>query len=588
MSYRARRNMSHRALALVVILVFAGLAIAEEGTAPVASARSIASAVISWQITADHDGVDLTVRSPNGQVEGRSFMPGDLLVFDLTEPFGDPLPDGLYTWEVRLRPVLSAQARHELESANDGHARDQVRRRLIEHGELPAEPMVFSSVFRVRDGSIWDPQRDRTASVEHADDERSPQASTESSVILGDLSVRSNLCVGSECSDSEVFGDDTLRLKAEALRLHLEDTSVDAGFPTNDWRIVANDAIDGGADYLAIEDASGGRTPFELEAGARNHALYISSDSHIGLRTTNPSTEIHAVAGDTPTLRLEQDGSSGFAPQTWDVAGNETSFFIRDVTAGSTSPLRIRPGAPSNRLTINTDGEVGIGLLDAAATLHIRGSDGATRLLVEEDSTTVESRTLLELENNGGVFLDLDDTDTATTWRLGNSLSTLTWIGPNNNGFLFADSGVFQLLPNGVQQFTFLANGDLLIAGTLTQNVKAAERNLSSESGLEPHAVLRDLPKLGVQSWSSDSGRHIGPAGSELAALFGIGDRRSIAPMDVAAVAVLAAQALQEQAAAQQLEIESLRAQLAAETSARQELLHRLEALEALTAHRTP
>lgn len=65
---------------------------------------------------------------------------------------------------------------------------------------------------------------------------------------------------------------------------------------------------------------------------------------------------MHTVDGDSPTLRLEQDGSSGFTPQTWDIAGNEANLFIRDVTNGSKLPFRIRPNAPTDSLDITTDG----------------------------------------------------------------------------------------------------------------------------------------------------------------------------------------------------------------------------------------
>ncbi len=45
---------------------------------------------------------------------------------------------------------------------------------------------------------------------------------------------------------------------------------------------------------------------------------------------------LHATTGDTPTLRLEQDGSGSFTPQTWDIRANETDFRIVDVDADET------------------------------------------------------------------------------------------------------------------------------------------------------------------------------------------------------------------------------------------------------------
>ncbi|HDS15906.1 MAG TPA: hypothetical protein ENN66_04710 [Proteobacteria bacterium] len=60
--------------------------------------------------------------------------------------------------------------------------------------------------------------------------------------------------------------------------------------------------------------------------------------------------ELHIVDGDSPTVRLDQNGSNGWAPQKWDLCGNETNFFIRDVTNGSALCFRIQPSTPSNTL----------------------------------------------------------------------------------------------------------------------------------------------------------------------------------------------------------------------------------------------
>jgi hypothetical protein len=65
--------------------------------------------------------------------------------------------------------------------------------------------------------------------------------------------------------------------------------------------------------------------------------------------------------GNTPGLRLLQTNTSGFPAQTWDVAGNEASFFVRDITHGSRYPFRIRPGAPTNSVDITASGAVQTG-----------------------------------------------------------------------------------------------------------------------------------------------------------------------------------------------------------------------------------
>jgi hypothetical protein len=179
---------------------------------------------------------------------------------------------------------------------------------------------------------------------------------TRDQVILDDLIVDGSACVGQDCVNGESFGFDTFRMKENNLRMHFQDTSSSASFPTNDWRFIFNDSSNGGANYFAVEDSNAGRQVFRVEAGAPSNALYVESDGDVGLGTNNPVVELHVKDGDTPTMRLEQDGSSGFGPQTWDVAGNETNFFVRDATNGSKLPFKIRPDSPTSSIDIKPDG----------------------------------------------------------------------------------------------------------------------------------------------------------------------------------------------------------------------------------------
>ena len=160
------------------------------------------------------------------------------------------------------------------------------------------------------------------------------------------------------------------------------------------------------------------------------------------------------VSGDTPTLRLEQDGSSGFQPQTWDVAGNETSFFVRDATNGSTLPFRIFPGSPSGTLTVEGTGggRVGIGTNTPDASLEVEDNDGDTQVIIEENSGTAAQRTLLQLTNNGGVEFRMSDDTTGVTWLFQNT----------GGDFRFTDAG------DATNEFILDEDGNLELTGTIT------------------------------------------------------------------------------------------------------------------------
>jgi len=227
-------------------------------------------------------------------------------------------------------------------------------------------------------------------------------------VILDDLIVDGSACIGLDCVNGESFGFDTLRLKENNLRIKAQDTSTTASFPTNDWQITFNDSNNGGANKFSIDDIDGGRTPFTIEAGAPSHSLYVDDGGRIGNGTSTPVVDIHIKSGNTPTTRLEQDGSSGFTPQTWDIAGNEANFFIRDATNGSTLPFRIRPGAPNSSIDVAADGDV---------CINCTSPVGNSQMTVVGDGS---DRGVLYLRRSAGTGIVFDDAGASPEiWTMG-------------------------------------------------------------------------------------------------------------------------------------------------------------------------
>jgi hypothetical protein len=291
-------------------------------------------------------------------------------------------------------------------------------------------------------------------------------ALTNAQVITEDLIITGSTCTGFDCVNGESFGFDTLRLKENNLRIHFDDTSSSASFPSNDWRLAANDAGNGGANYFAVEDSTAGTTPFKVLAGAPNNALYLTSSGNLGLGTATPVVGIHSANGNTPTLRLEQNGSSGFTPQSWDLAGNETNFFIRDVTNGSTLPFRIRPGAPTSSIDIAASGFVGVGVQTPLANVHIRNSDSGSG-----------GRDLLYLSNNGNPQIVLENRFNSNTWRMGGGLNYVVKNGANETlmalapeGKLTIDSSDAAFGPRDSLVLTNNGNPQILLSNTYNNN----------------------------------------------------------------------------------------------------------------------
>lgn len=275
-------------------------------------------------------------------------------------------------------------------------------------------------------------------------------------VILDDLIVDGSLCVGFDCVNGESFGFDTIKMKENNVRIKADDTSATASFPNRDWQLTFNDSSNGGSNKFSVDDITGGRTPFTIEAGAPNHSLFVDDGGRIGLGTSTPVAEIHIKDGDTPTLRLEQDGTSGFTPQIFDVAANETNFFVRDATNGSTLPFRIRPGAPTSAIDVAADGDVGLGTTSPDAALHTIG-----RFLVEDtDTNGVDAKAPIHIRGDGSArrMLWLEQTTAASSWVIAN-YETTAGEGAGNFGINQVGGGNrFKIDTSGNIYFPTLSN----------------------------------------------------------------------------------------------------------------------------------
>lgn len=304
-------------------------------------------------------------------------------------------------------------------------------------------------------------------------------------VFFDDLIVEGSACIGQDCSNGESFGFDTIRMKENNLRLHFDDTSNSASFPNNDWRISANDSSNGGDNKLAFEDATAGRQVMVIEAGAPASALVVSDSGGIGMGTSNPIVELHVANGDSPTLRLEQNGSSGFTPQTFDIASNEANFFVRDVTNGSQLPFRVIPGADTNSLVIAADNDVGIGTLTPTGRFHVRTTaniSGPTEHVLFENANNAQAqRTMLTLRNNGGSQIILDNTAAEGDWRLAHA-------NGGNQDFLIFTSY------NNTAPLTLTRDGNLTVTGnffTAAGQLNVPDYVFADDYELRPLADVR-------------------------------------------------------------------------------------------------
>lgn len=514
--------------------------------------------------------VDLIVKGPDDYIRRTRFRAGQPIEFGLRG-----LADGAYRYELQIAgtpgPAALRNGKTKIDGITvtgasgvftlvDGQAAD---RGLIESsGPTPKAGGSTKSEGLLNDGG----------------------GATRAQVINQDLIVIGSQCVGQDCTSGENFGFDTIRIKENNTRIKFDDTSSSASFPNVDWQLTANDSTNGGANKFSIEDVSNGRIPFTLEATAPSNALFVDGSGRVGLGTSTPVVELHVVDGDSPTLRLDQNGSSGFTPQVWDVAGNETNFFVRDVTNGSLLPFKIRPNSPTNAVVLEPGGtrlnnlttfsaNVGMGTTTADHQLQVSGDATNAPVKIEEASTAnLVERELLLLESNGGSTIRFEDSaGDLHDWEA----------SATRFGFLITEDG------SSVTEFVLSrGTGNLTIAGTLTQN-SDVNRKTNIEP-VDPAEVLKRVTELPISTWAyreDDQVRHLGPMAQDFYQQFGLGNsERKIATIDTSGVALAAIQGLKQAMDRKNAEINELRAEIARlnETVAAQaELVGRIDDLTA-------
>ena len=206
----------------------------------------------------------LTISGPSGNFH-YDFEAGVNPSVGLFDKAGSLLQDGTYTWQLVSVPEVS----DEMKAA-----------RAAGEKVAPFEAVKQYGSFAVLGGSFVLPSQEATKPAELNGDK--------AQVFTTDLITQGSACVGVDCTSSESFGFDTIRLKENNLRIKFDDTSGSASFPNNDWQLTANESSNGGLNKFSIDDITGNKTPFTIEAGAPSTALYVDDAGNIGVDTNNP------------------------------------------------------------------------------------------------------------------------------------------------------------------------------------------------------------------------------------------------------------------------------------------------------------
>jgi hypothetical protein len=504
----------------------------------------------------------LRVSGPGGFQWDEVFAAGQAPFFDAADENWNPRPAGSYVYELIATPILSAEVKELYSEIAGDPNREAILKSVKAKSGLPSELPTQSGGFAISGGKIvmgGEKEIQTEAQPTKGEDSATKQ------VINGDLTVYNSLCVGQDCAQVENYGADSIRLKENNLRIHFDDTSNSGSFPNRDWRIVANDQANGGLSYLGFEDSTAGVFPFRVLAGAGANALYVDAQGDVGLNTPNPIMELHIADGDTPTIRLEQTGASGWTPRTWDIAGNETNWFVRDLADGSALCFRIFASAGDDMLVIRND-RVGVGTDNPVDRFHVRGDNTAPNALVVTAAGNVGVGTSLPR----GRF-EVAQANVEAPPSLVVTDSGFVGIGTDDpNARLHVKS------PDGVDIFQLENQGNVIISRALSQmSDKNAKENFSQ---VDPQDALERVLAMPITTWNyigdAPDLRHMGPMAQDFHSAFDLGvDDKHISPLDANGAAFAAIQGLNEKVDEKEAIIENLKKQ-------NEELQTRLEAIE--------
>ena len=74
---------------------------------------------VRFDVGVPHAAVTLTVIGPDGLAYGKEFKSGNSPEFNLTLAKGERVPDGQYTYELRITPNFSSETKEALKAARE-------------------------------------------------------------------------------------------------------------------------------------------------------------------------------------------------------------------------------------------------------------------------------------------------------------------------------------------------------------------------------------------------------------------------------------------------------------------------------------
>ena len=164
--------------------------------------------------------LQLKIKSPDNQVKS----------FEVSQNYFELSPETL-----GYKSLLNGQYKYEVASIVDGGEITTGLRELNDSvltkeytDSVDKQKIYYSGTFTIANDTLVSdfPENNEKGVATDIDGDSRAQ------VIVNDLVVQGSNCVGLDCTTGESFGSDTIRLKENNLRIHFQDTSNSASFPS--------------------------------------------------------------------------------------------------------------------------------------------------------------------------------------------------------------------------------------------------------------------------------------------------------------------------------------------------------------------
>ena len=114
------KNLKHlpSVLSIAFVLACLNVLVLAQSDDKLASVTNLGSS-LRFEISAAHESGTLAVTGPDGYAYTKEFKAGTSPEIKLSDSRGDKLPDGQYTYELRLTPNIASETRATLKAARE-------------------------------------------------------------------------------------------------------------------------------------------------------------------------------------------------------------------------------------------------------------------------------------------------------------------------------------------------------------------------------------------------------------------------------------------------------------------------------------